>query len=608
MFAIALVALFAFTSCDDDDEIILPTDDIVAIASSDSDLSTLVTAITTADLTGTLQGSGPFTVFAPTNTAFDNLEDGVLETLLENPDVLAEVLQYHVVSGTVMSADLSNSDVQTLLTGKTINVVVMDGMVTLNGSAKVTTADVQASNGVVHIINEVLLPEGFELPKPDIVSIASETTSLSILVDALTMFPDLVDDLSMDGNYTVFAPTDDAFIALLGIIGQTKLADVPEDVIKRLLKYHVVSSAALMSSDLSDEQMETTLLGEDITVSKSGNVVMIDDANVTTVDIEASNGIIHIIDAVLIPELEANIVNTIVEPAYFNKNFSILTEAVVTANLVDTLIKKSANYTLFAPNNNAFEAAGITSLDGLTASDLTPILTYHVLGSEVFGDGLPATGSAVPTLNGDLYLSINGDGVFINGLTEVSTATLSGEALDYDNGVVHIIDRTLVPASDNVVEIAVAASEAMEDAEFGQLVAALTAVENDESTADLITILNGEGPFTVFAPTDEAFESLYELAGVEDFSELLTAVGIETIEAVLKYHVAEARLFSTDLPNLPNNTITTLGGDFTLNLSSLTITDADASLQLGSENAMIVDTDLLATNGVIHVINEVLLP
>lgn len=334
MFAIALVALFAFTSCDDDDEIILPTDDIVAIASSDSDLSTLVTAITTADLTSTLQGSGLFTVFAPTNTAFDNLEDGVLETLLDNPDVLAEVLQYHVVSGTVMSANLSNSDVQTLLTGKTINVVVMDGMVTLNGSAKVTTADVQASNGVVHIINEVLLPEGFELPKPDIVSIASETTSLSILVEALTMFPDLVDDLSMDGNYTVFAPTDDAFIALLGIIGQTKLADVPEDVIKRLLKYHVVSSAALMSSNLSDEQMETTLLGEDITVSKSGNAVMIDDANVTTVDIEASNGIIHIIDAVLIPELEAKIVNTIVEPAYFNKNFSILTEAVVTANLV----------------------------------------------------------------------------------------------------------------------------------------------------------------------------------------------------------------------------------------------------------------------------------
>ncbi len=272
------------------------------------------------------------------------------------------------------------------------------------------------------------------------------------------------------------------------------------------------------------------------------------------------------------------------------------------------MTKKSANYTLFAPNNNAFEAAGITSLEGLTANDLTPILTYHVLGSEVFGDGLPATGSAVSTLNGDFYLSINGDGVFLNGLTEVSIATLSGEALDYDNGVVHLIDRTLVPASDNVVEIAVAASEAMEDAEFGQLVAALTAVENDEPTADLITILSGEGPFTVFAPTDEAFESLYELAGVEDFSELLTAVGIETIEAVLKYHVAEARVFSTDLPNLPNNTITTLGGDFTLNLSSLTITDADASLQLGSENAMIVDTDLLATNGVIHVINEVLLP
>ncbi len=608
MLAIVLIAVFAFTSCDDDDDEMILPNDVVVLAGSISDLSTLVTAITTADLTNTLKGTGPFTIFAPTDAAFDKLEEGVLETLLANPDALAEVLQYHVVSGKVMSSNLSNSDVPTLLTGKTISVVVADGMVTLNGSAKVTTADLEASNGVIHLIDEVLLPEGFELPKPDIVSLASETASLSILVDALKMFPDLLDDLSMDGTYTVFAPTDDAFNTLLGLIGQTKLADVPEDVIERLLKYHVISTAALMSSDLSNDQMETTLLGEDITVSKSGNSVMIDDANVETADVEASNGVVHIIDAVLIPELEAKILNTIVEPAYFNKGFSILTEAVVKANLVDTLTKKSAIYTLFAPNDEAFEAAGITSLDNLTADDLTPILTYHVLGGEVFGDGLPATGSPIPTLNGDLYLSINDNGSFLNGLTKITGATLSGEALDYDNGVVHLIDRTLKPASKDIVEIAVEASDLMEGAEFGQLVAALTAVEQDESTDELITILKGEGPFTVFAPTDEAFESLYDLAGVEDFNELLTAVGIGNIEAVLKYHVVGARVFSTDLPNLPSTTVTSLGGDFILNLSTLEIEDSDAALSLGTSDAEIIDTDILGTNGVIHVIDEVILP
>ncbi|PLX15032.1 MAG: hypothetical protein C0597_09330 [Marinilabiliales bacterium] len=614
IFAIALIASFTLTSCDEDDDsiddMLEATQTVVGIASADANFSTLVTALTAAELVSTLQADGPFTVFAPTNAAFDKLEDGVLEILLDNPTLLADVLKYHVVSGNVMSTDLTNGPVQTLLSGKTIDVSIADGMVTLNGSAMVTQADIEATNGVIHVIDEVLLPEGFELPKPSIVSIASETASLSILVDALTMFPDLVDALSEDGTYTVFAPTNDAFEALLGVIGQSSLDDIPEDVIERLLKYHVISSAALMSTDLSDGQMAATLLSanDEIEVSIDGSSVMINNATVTTANVEASNGVVHIVDAVLVPALELSIVNTIVEPAYFNEDFSILTEAVVTAGLLETLINTEANYTLFAPNNDAFEAAGITSLEGLTANDLAPILTYHVIDGEVFGDGLPETGSAVETLGGDFYLSINDNGAYINGLTMVTAATLAGEALDYDNGVVHLINRTLVPASDNVVEIAVAASQASENAEFGQLVAALTAVENDESTAALVTVLSGDGPYTVFAPTDAAFESLYDLANVADFAALVDAVGIGTVEAVLLYHVLDARVFSTDLPNLSNTTVETLGGAITFNLESMTIADSDAALQLGTVDATIVDTDIFGTNGVIHVIDEVILP
>ncbi len=615
IFAIALIAIFSLTSCEEDED---PINDvleeeltsIVAIASANSDFSTLVTALTTADLVTTLQGDGPFTVFAPTNEAFNKLDEGVLQLLLDNPSSLADILKYHVVSGKVMSTDLSDGNVESLLSGKSINVSISGGTVSLNSSATVTNADVEASNGVIHIIDEVLIPEGFEFPKPSIVSIASETPSLSILVDALTMFPDLVNALSADGSYTVFAPTNDAFVALLGVIGQSSLEDIPEDVIERLLKYHVISGSALMSTDLSDGQMAATLLSADdkITVGISGSSVMINNANVTSANIEASNGVVHVIDAVLVPELELSIVNTIVEPAYFNDDFSILTAAVVKAGLLNTLIDTEANYTLFAPDNDAFEEAGITSLDGLTANDLVPILTYHVLESEVFGDGLPATGSAVTTLNGDFYLSINDNEAFINGLTKVTVATVSGGALDYDNGVVHVIDRTLVPASKNIVEIAVQASQASEGAEFGQLVAALTAVEEDGSTDALVTILSGDGPFTVFAPTDEAFDALYTLAEVADFDALVNAVGISTIEAVLKYHVVGARVFSTDLPNLASNVVTTLGGDITLNLSELTITDSDAALELGTSDASIISTDIFATNGVIHVIDQVILP
>jgi len=272
------------------------------------------------------------------------------------------------------------------------------------------------------------------------------------------------------------------------------------------------------------------------------------------------------------------------------------------------LTNTSANLTLFAPDNAAFEAAGITSLTGLSASALAPILTYHVLGSEVFANGLPATGSAVTTLGGNFYLSKNNNGVFINGLTKVTGATLSGGALDYNNGVVHLINRTLVPVSKNIVELAVTASQASPGAEFGQLVAALTAVENDNTAANLITILSGTGPFTVFAPTDAAFTALYQLAGVANFNALVAAVGIPAIEAVLKYHVVGARVFSSDLPNLASNVVATLGGNITLNLGNLTITDTDAALKLGTQDASITGTDITGTNGVIHVINKVLLP
>jgi transforming growth factor-beta-induced protein len=610
LMSIALMGIFFFSSCKKDEDKPAATKDIIQLAQSTSNLSTFVTAVNAAGLTTALKGPGPFTVFAPSNAAFAAVDAATLEALLANPAALADLLKYHVVSGEKMSGDLSSGSVSTLLSGKSINVTVSGGMVTLNGTSGVETADLGATNGVIHIIDEVLIYPGFEVPKKSIYELAASTPSLSTLKTALDMFPDLVSALDSDGSFTVFAPTNDAFAALLGVIGQAGLSDIPESVIERLLKYHVIAGAKVMSTDLTDGQEAATLLSADdkITVGIDGTSVTINGANVTTADVEASNGVVHILDAVLVPSLELSIVNTIVEPAYFNKNFSILTEAVVKADLLGTLTNPAANLTLFAPDNAAFAAAGITSLEGLTASDLTPILTYHVLGSEVFANALPPTGSAVTTLGGPFYLSINTNGAFINGLTKITTATLSGGALDYSNGVVHLINRTLLPATKNVVEIAVAASQAATGAEFGQLVAALTAVENDPTAANLITILSGTGPFTVFAPTDAAFASLYTLAGVANFDALVAAVGIPTIEAVLKYHVLGARVFSSDLPNLPSNVVATLGGNITLNLASLTITDTDAALSLGSADATITSTDILGTNGVIHVINQVLLP
>jgi len=241
MLVFMAIAMITFAGCKDDEDNPTPepTQDIVELAQATPDLSTLVAAIDAAGLTSTLKGPGPFTVFAPTNAAFDALPDGALETLLANPTVLADLLKYHVVSGNVKSTDLSSGPVPTLLDGESIEVSVSGGSVTLNGSSSVTSADNEASNGVVHIINEVIFPEGFELPKQNILEIAAATPDLSILVDALTLYPDLVEDLSGDGTYTVFAPNNDAFTAFLGVIGQTGLDDIPEEVLRDVLEYHV---------------------------------------------------------------------------------------------------------------------------------------------------------------------------------------------------------------------------------------------------------------------------------------------------------------------------------------------------------------------------------
>ena len=579
--AVLLVSGLLLTSCGDDDDGTPPDEpDIVEVAMANG-YNTLAAALTEAGLVDDLKGTGPFTVFAPTDEAF--AAAGITASNVGDVENLEAILLYHVVSGKVMSSDLSSGMVETL-NGASVTIDASE--LTADDIDIVSPFDVEASNGVIHTIDGVLMP-----PPPTIVGTAQANSNLSMLVTALTKYPDLVSLLDGEGSFTVFAPTNTAFENLLDVIGQESIDDVPEDVLKRVLQYHVISSAALMSTDLSDGQMAATALSADdeITVSIDGSNVMINNANVVTADVKTSNGVVHVIDAVLVPELEASIVNTIVEPAYFNKSYSILTAAVVKANLLSTLIDGEANYTLFAPNNAAFEAAGITSLDELSGEDLAPILQYHVLGSEVFAEDLPSTAesfaTAITTLNGDFHLTNNSNGVFINGNAQVTAATSEGGAMDYDNGVVHGINRTLMPASMNVVEIAAAAG-------FTDLAAALTEADLD---------LTGNGSFTVFAPTNDAFQALYTALNVSGPAE----IDDETLQAVLLYHVIDGRAFSSDL--MTEAEIETKSEiSFMVDITDGTVTLEDNDPDF--TDATVTGTDELATNGVVHIINAVLIP
>ncbi|MDC0600696.1 fasciclin domain-containing protein, partial [Flavobacteriales bacterium] len=238
-------------------------------------------------------GTGPFTVFAPTDAAFDAVDPMTLLSLLLDNDALAAVLTYHVAGDSVMSTDLSDGQVITTLNGGDVTVTIDGGSVMIN-NAMVIVADLVGSNGVVHVIDAVLLPPP---PAPaTVVDIIVNSPDHTVLETAV-IAAELADDLSAEGPFTVFAPTDAAIAALPAGALEALLAD-PTGALAEVLLYHVVGAAAL-STDLSDGQLIATLQGGDVEVSIDGMGVMINDANVIVADLVADNGVVHVIDAVL---------------------------------------------------------------------------------------------------------------------------------------------------------------------------------------------------------------------------------------------------------------------------------------------------------------------
>jgi uncharacterized surface protein with fasciclin (FAS1) repeats len=277
--------------------------DIVDTAVADGRFTTLVAAVTAADLVDTLKSEGPFTVFAPTDDAFAALPEGTVESLLlpENKQALTDILLYHVVSGKVMAADVVGLESATTVLGKDVAIKVDGGNVYIN-DAQVIITDIETSNGVIHVIDAVILPPSEEeaMMEKTIVDIAVEDGRFTTLVAAVTA-ADLVETLSGEGPFTVFAPTDDAFAALPEGTLDSLLLPESKQALTDILLYHVVSGK-VMAADVVGLSSAPTVLGKDITITvKDGNVYLNDTIQVIITDIEASNGVIHVIDAVLLP-------------------------------------------------------------------------------------------------------------------------------------------------------------------------------------------------------------------------------------------------------------------------------------------------------------------
>jgi transforming growth factor-beta-induced protein len=406
---------------------------IVDIAVADGRFTTLVAAVTAAGLVDTLQGPGPFTVFAPTDEAFAKLPAGTVEALLADVPTLNNVLLYHVTSGNLMAADVLASDEIEMAQGSVV-MISMDGSNALINDAIILITDIEASNGIIHVIDTVILPPAEETAEvlPSIVEIAVADGRFETLVAAVGA-AGLVDTLSGEGPFTVFAPTDDAFAALPAGTIEALLADIP--ALTDILLYHVVSGK-VMASDVVELIYADTVLGQPILVKVVDGNVFINDAQVVLTDIEASNGVIHVVDAVILPA-DKDIVATAIEDG----RFTTLVAAIQAADLVDAL-QSDGPLTVFAPTDEAFAAlpAGtlVSLLNDIPA--LTSILLYHVVDGNVFAGQVVDLDRAETLQGSEIKITIEADGsVKINDATVLITDILTS------NGVIHVIDAVILP-------------------------------------------------------------------------------------------------------------------------------------------------------------------
>lgn len=305
--SLIVAAVFSLTSCKE--EPVTPDDaNIVDLAKQTPELTSFAEALEYAELSYALEGVGAKTVFAPNNQAFQNLLDSnpdwnSLEDI--NKQVLANILLFHVIEGSVMSTDLTSTYVNTLGEGPekealSLQIDLSDG-VRFNGTAAPLTTDIEASNGVIHIINEVMMPL-------TVVNLALNNDNFSILVSALTrddLSTDFVETLSGPGPFTIFAPTNQAFLDLLESSEDwNSLDDIPAETLEAVLKYHVVSGANVQSDELSNDQ-QVTSLGGSFTVMIDEEVMLKTSSdqtvNVILTDVQGNNGVIHVVNEVLLP-------------------------------------------------------------------------------------------------------------------------------------------------------------------------------------------------------------------------------------------------------------------------------------------------------------------
>tara|TARA_B100000035_G_scaffold275841_1_gene253096 strand:- start:1917 stop:5714 length:3798 start_codon:yes stop_codon:yes gene_type:complete len=547
------------------DKVLMPPVDIPATAQTTGIHNSLVAAVIQADLLPTLQGPGPFTVFAPTDQAFTDA--GIDLASLDTPEgkqQLSDILLYHVVSAEVPAKNVSDCMLADAANGQPLSFTVGDGVMV--NDANVTITDVITSNGLIHVIDKVLMPT--DSPR-DIPRTAQCTGAHDSLVAGVIQ-AELLSTLQGPGPFTVFAPTDQAFLDA-GI--DLASLDTPEGkaTLSDILLYHVVAGE-VPAANVSECMSADAVNGQPLAFTVDGGV-MVNDANVTVPDVMTSNGIIHVIDKVLMP---SDAPNNIPRTAQCTGIHDSLVAAVIQAELLETL-QGQGPFTVFAPTDQAFTDAGIdlASLDNPEGKAiLSDILLYHVVAGNVPSSAVTECMSADAVNGQPLSFTVNG-GVMVN------DANVSSPDVVTSNGVIHVIDKVLMP-TDTPNDIP---RTAQCRGQHNSLVSSVI-------QAELLETLQGDGPFTVFAPTDQAFTD----AGI-DLASLDNPEGKAALADILLYHVLDGEVPAANVTDCLSAT--------TINGNPLSFTVGDTVMVNG---ANVTATDVSTSNGIIHVIDKVLLP
>ncbi|XP_067126248.1 transforming growth factor-beta-induced protein ig-h3-like [Centruroides vittatus] len=518
------------------------------------------------------------TVFVPTNQAFKSLNSiqrAALERSLRNPN--SSYLLYHMVGKKLLSRDFeADQEIQSLNRGDILRVNrYSNGMMTVN-CKPVIRKDHHATNGIVHVIDEVLIPPG-KYERLSIPELIIEDGRFRELSSAMVQ-SEHVNELRRGGPYTIFAPSDESFQKIL----PNEMARIRRDpkALAALLQNHVVPTIICLPA-LTDKHKMKTLGGQDITFECNKTGTYVNGAKLTSETMLSSNGVINIISDVLIPDRVRSVLELIEKKKY---NLTAFSSLVRSANLHNLLDHPNVTLTVFAPTDEAFEQLSQHELEEYTSTTEKSrhLLNHHIIHGRYTTD-IMSDNQIVETYESrsELRLKVYRKAV------GVETAIVKKSNIEGQNGVLHIIDRVLTPPKLNIIEML---DNNKEFSMFSE------AVRRVRETEPYFLERNGNpySTFTIFAPTDEAFKEL----GSRKLESIMGSN--KKLKKVIMNHVVDNMMSS--------GSFSTSKVYYNVRTEYQTVNVHKKKGHLMVNGAHVIKSDMLTKDGIVHCIDQVLMP